>query len=104
MPTPAPQSNAVARWITGHSVVFRYILAGPLALLAAILSMAGLPLVLPGGAAGINNLVLPVVMFPLLLTGFILWPVATQNVPACLLGMLAIILALVATIASSFLL
>lgn len=51
----------------------RGILAGPLALLAACLTMTAGAIWLPPGDAGVNNLVLPVVLFPLLWTGFFLY-------------------------------
>ena len=44
----------------------RFILAGPLAIIVAIVVMAGMPLWLPGGAAGIDNLVVPLVLAPLI--------------------------------------
>lgn len=42
----------------------RVLLAGPLVFVCASLVMAGGALWLPGGAAGIDNLVLPVLLFP----------------------------------------
>lgn len=60
-------------------LLWRWILAGPVAFLLALLSMAALPLVLPGGAAGVNNLVLPVMLFPLLWAGYCIWVVATDQ-------------------------
>jgi hypothetical protein len=51
----------------------RGILAGPLALAAALLVMAGGALWLPVGRAQVNNLVLPVVLFPLLWTALFLY-------------------------------
>lgn len=44
----------------------RIALAGPGAVIAAIVVMAGMALWLPGGAAGIDNLVLPLVLMPLI--------------------------------------
>lgn len=41
-------------------------LAGPGAVVTALVTMAGMALWLPGGAAGIDNLVLPLVLFPLI--------------------------------------
>ena len=61
-------------------ILWRWLLAGPLALILGILSMAGLPMVLPAGAGGINHLVLPVVLFPLLWSVFIVLPVSTARV------------------------
>lgn len=51
----------------------RGLLIGPLALLAALLCMAGGAVWLPAGAAQVNDLVLPVVLFPLLWTAFFLY-------------------------------
>ena len=47
------------RWI-------RIAFAGPGAVLIALIMMAGMALWLPGGAAGIDNLVLPLILAPLL--------------------------------------
>ncbi|BAV65444.1 hypothetical protein [Sphingobium cloacae] len=44
----------------------RILFAGPGAVLAALVIMAGMPLWLPRGAAGIDNLVLPLVLAPLI--------------------------------------
>jgi hypothetical protein len=43
--------------------------AGPGAAIVAVAVMAGMTLWLPGGAAGIDNLVLPLVLFPLIWAG-----------------------------------
>jgi hypothetical protein len=51
----------------------RGILIGPLSLVAACLVMVGGALWLPEGEAHVNNLVLPVVLFPLLWTAFFLY-------------------------------
>ncbi|MBX5460819.1 MAG: hypothetical protein IRZ28_06975 [Steroidobacteraceae bacterium] len=51
----------------------RGLLAGPLALVAACLIMAGGALWVPPGAAQINNLVLPIVLFPLLWSALFLY-------------------------------
>jgi hypothetical protein len=48
-------------------------LAGPLALIVAFLVMAGGAVWLPAGQAQVNNLVLPVILFPLLWTVFFLY-------------------------------
>lgn len=40
--------------------------AGPGAVITALVMMAGMSLWLPGGAAGIDNLVLPLVLMPLI--------------------------------------
>lgn len=44
----------------------RIAFAGPVAILVALVVMAGMALWLPGGAAGIDNLVVPLVLVPLI--------------------------------------
>lgn len=58
---------------------WRGVLAGPLALLAALFLMAGGALWLPVGRAQVNNLVLPVILFPLLWTGLFLYACLDQR-------------------------
>ncbi|ATE66692.1 hypothetical protein [Rhizorhabdus dicambivorans] len=50
------------RWI-------RIFFAGPGAVIVALAVMAGMALWLPGGAAGIDNLILPLVLVPLIWAG-----------------------------------
>jgi hypothetical protein len=45
-------------------------LAGPMAVISALVMMAGMTQWLPGGDAGIDNLVLPLLLVPLLWAGF----------------------------------
>ena len=54
--TPAGQGRGplIARWIV----------AGPLVLVASILVMAGMTAWFPEGAAGINHLAFPILLFP----------------------------------------
>ena len=63
--TPARPSRRRA-WLRG-------LLAGPLALLAALLTMMGGALWLPEGSAGLDHLVLPVVFFPVLWAAWFLY-------------------------------
>lgn len=58
--------NRLRPWLRG-------VLAGPVALIAACLVMAGGAVWLPAGVAKVNNLVLPVVLFPLLWTATFLY-------------------------------
>jgi hypothetical protein len=44
----------------------RILFAGPGAVVVAVVVMAGMALWLPGGAAGIDNLVLPLILVPLI--------------------------------------
>lgn len=54
----------------------RVVLAGPWTLIAALVVMAGMATWLPPGAAQVNNLIVPLVLFPLI------W--ALLFFPACL--------------------
>lgn len=47
----------------------RIFLAGPVSVIVALTLLAGMPLWLPGGAAGIDNLVFPLVLAPLIWAG-----------------------------------
>ncbi|WP_373476541.1 hypothetical protein [Sphingorhabdus sp.] len=49
-----PRTALILRWIT----------AGPLAIIAAVLTMASTPLWLPKGAAGVDHMILPIILFP----------------------------------------
>jgi len=44
----------------------RFLLAGPITIIVALTLLAGMPLWLPGGAAGIDNLIFPLVFAPLI--------------------------------------
>lgn len=47
-----------------RELAFRWILAGPVAFIAAVLTMAATPLWAPGGESALDNIVIPVVLFP----------------------------------------
>lgn len=51
-------------WLTRYPKTVRWILCGPCAFVAAATIMAVLPLWLPHGAAEIDHLVFPILMFP----------------------------------------
>lgn len=55
-------SAKMRRWV-------RIGFAGPGAVIVALVVMAGMALWLPGGAAGIDNIVLPLVLVPLIWAG-----------------------------------
>jgi len=68
-----------AGWFARRPALARALLAGPVALLVAVLSMAAAPLVLPPGRGGVDHLVLPVVAFPLIWAATVLYPVMTAR-------------------------
>jgi hypothetical protein len=44
--------------------VWRWILAGPVAIVVALLTLMGMPLYFPPGAGNVDNLILPLVLLP----------------------------------------
>ena len=81
----------------------RSLLAGPGAFVAAVVLMCGAALYLPQGAAGVNNLVLPAVLFPLLWTAGFLYALLDPSLARAGLVMLAVSLANTAFIAAHLL-
>lgn len=59
-------ATPVAEAIEAHPATTRWLLAGPGALAAAVATMTAMPVWLPAGAAGIDNIVWPIVLAPLL--------------------------------------
>ena len=51
----------------------RFALAGPWTIVASVVTMAGMATWLPRGAAQVDNLILPLVLFPLIWAFFFLW-------------------------------
>ncbi len=51
----------------------RGVLAGPLSFICSWLLMAGAALYLPSGRAGVDNMVFPIVLFPLVWSGLFLY-------------------------------
>lgn len=62
-----------------HPLLTRWLLAGPGALVGACLIMAAMPVWLPAGAAGIDNIIYPIVLAPLIWTVAFLYAVLEPN-------------------------
>ncbi|SEQ19733.1 hypothetical protein SAMN04488038_104252 [Solimonas aquatica] len=71
----------------------RWLLAGPLAALCAALIMAGGALWLPRGAAGIDNLVLPILAFPAIWAVLFFYACLTRHLRRAYALLLALLLA-----------
>jgi hypothetical protein len=56
----SPAMSHHSRWPT----VARIVLAGPIAALLSVMIVAGMPLWFPSGAAGIDHIVLPLILLP----------------------------------------
>ena len=59
----------------------RWLLAGPGALLAALLFMTSMPVWFPAGTAGVNNIVLPLVLAPLFWAAAFTYTCIEENLP-----------------------
>lgn len=73
--------NRLAAAIARRAVLMRWILAGPAALLAAVLVMAAMPVWLPAGAAGVDNIVYPIILAPLIWAVVFMYAVLEERLP-----------------------
>lgn len=87
----APPYRLVAV-IERRPLLTRWILAGPAALIAAMLSMAAMPVWLPSGVAGIDNIVYPIILAPLIWAVVFMYAVLEENLPRGLAVAAAVIL------------
>lgn len=62
-----------------HPKATRWIMAGPGALIVAVLFLAAMPVWLPAGSAGVNNIVYPLVLAPLFWTAAFLYACLEEN-------------------------
>lgn len=60
-------------------VLARWLLAGPGAMIAAVLSISSMPLYFPEGAAGLDHLVFPLVLAPLIWAAACFYAVLDDN-------------------------
>ncbi len=65
----APRARVFARWIV----------AGPLTLACSVLVMAGMSVWFPAGAAGINHIAFPLILFPAIWAALFFYAVLAQK-------------------------
>ena len=83
----------VAFMTSNKQKVVRWIFAGPISVIGAVLVMMGMAVWFPKGRAGIDNIILPLVLFPLLWVGMFLYASLDRSLPrmvAVMLSLLAI--------------
>ena len=80
--TPAPRLAVALRWV----------MAGPLTLIAAVLTMASTPLWFPKGLAGIDHLIFSIVLFPAFWALFIFYALIEPKPVRGLIVLIAVIL------------
>lgn len=69
------------RAVAGHPVTARWLLAGPGAVLAALSFMCAMPVWLPAGAAGVNNIAFPLILAPLFWAVAFTYACLEENLP-----------------------
>lgn len=74
-------ARAATRMIERRPLLARWLLAGPGALLAAVATMMAMPVWLPAGAAGVNNLAFPILLAPALWAVPFFYAVLDENLP-----------------------
>lgn len=76
-----------------RDIAIRWLLAGPVALGAAVLVMAAMPLWLPRGAGGIDHLAFPLILFPAVWGVLFFYALLAENLARATLVLLAVLAA-----------
>ncbi|MEM1275144.1 MAG: hypothetical protein AAGH74_01335 [Pseudomonadota bacterium] len=71
----------IAGGISARPLLVRWILAGPMTLIASFLIMAGMVFWIPEGEARIDNIAVPVILFPLIWSAVFFYVSIEQNLP-----------------------
>lgn len=83
-------SNPISAWhvwkrvagaINQRPVTTRWALGGPGAVLAALTTMAAMPLWMPAGAAGVNDIALPIILAPVIWAVPFFYACLAENLP-----------------------
>lgn len=91
-------ANQIDRgWFTTRRT--RWLLGGPMAVLIAILAMGAMPLWFPAGAAGVDHLIFPLILFPALWAAVFFYAILAENMRRAALVMTALALVNAACIA-----
>ena len=85
--------------IDRRPVLTRWLLAGPVTLLLAVATLMAMPLWLPAGRAGINNIALPVLLTPLIWAVPFFYAVLAEDLPRTTLVMVGLTLLQAAAVA-----
>jgi len=93
------RARSLAEAIRSHPTAVRWLLAGPGALAAGLATMMAMPLWLPAGAAGINDIAFPILLTPLLWAAPFFYACLEPDLVRCMAVMLGAILGQVALVA-----
>jgi len=72
-------TSRIASTLVARPRLVRWILAGPVALMATLITMMGMAIWWPEGTARIDNIAMPVILFPLIWAGFFLYAIIAEN-------------------------
>ncbi|MBP7242576.1 hypothetical protein [Amaricoccus sp.] len=75
--------GAVSAAILARPALSRWLLAGPVALAAALATMMAMPSWLPAGRAGVDHLAFPIVLAPLIWAVPFFYACLEENLPRC---------------------
>lgn len=67
-------------WVTAYPRLARCLLAGPGAVAAGLMTTYGMPVWWPSGIAGVNHLIWPLILGPLVWALFLLYGIVEENI------------------------
>ena len=67
-------------WATAYPRLARCLLAGPGAVAAGLMTTYGMPVWWPSGIAGVNHLIWPLILGPLVWALFLLYGIVEENI------------------------
>ncbi|MEM7188868.1 MAG: hypothetical protein AAF439_04585 [Pseudomonadota bacterium] len=88
--------------ISARPVLTRWILAGPVALVLAVVTMAAMPFWVPAGPANLDHLAFPILLFPLIWTITVLYPCMDEKLPRAVTIILGLTIVQTLLIISAF--
>ncbi|MEM8785680.1 MAG: hypothetical protein AAGF19_07480 [Pseudomonadota bacterium] len=71
--------TGLSDWLNRRPTTVRWVLAGPVVLIVSRSSMAAIPFWCPKGAAGVDHLVFPVILFPIIWSAFFFYAVMSDR-------------------------
>ncbi|MEM9439393.1 MAG: hypothetical protein AAGA73_03015 [Pseudomonadota bacterium] len=85
-------SRRVGESISGRPKLVRWLLAGPVTIIVTFLVMMGMALWFPEGAARVNNIALPLILFPLIWAVVFFYVCLEENLPRAVLLMSVLVI------------
>lgn len=99
---PVRKWQGIAQRISARPVLTRWILAGPVTIIAAILIMAGMAFWIPAGEAKLNNIAIPIIILPIIWALCFFYACLEENLPRAVLIMSVLVLGHLVLVISAF--